>query len=113
MFPYFKKFPIEAEGDFIPIDGIGIKCHGMCRSLVLRTIVTPHRERTSGDQHHRRAIQTLPLACQRHIRLYLECCGSAAPRQMTPAITLISAHRIACCTCMALSIAGQCIQRTR
>jgi hypothetical protein len=59
MFPYFQKFPIKAEGDFIPVDGIGIKRHSMCRSLVLRTIVTPHRERVSKDHHHRCAIQLL------------------------------------------------------
>jgi hypothetical protein len=109
MFPFFQKFSIEAEGDFIPVDGIGIQRHGMCRSLFVWTVITPHRERVSRDHHHCRAVQALPLAYRRHIRLYLECCGSAAPRQMPPMITLISVHRIVCYIRMALSIAGQCI----
>jgi len=39
-----------------------------------------------------------------------ECCGSAAPGQIAPVITLIPAHRIVYCLRMAFSIAGQCIQ---
>src|SRR6185295_1557202 len=48
----FQKLPIETESDFILIDGIGIKRHGMFRPLVWKSVITTHGEWTGRDINH-------------------------------------------------------------
>ena len=110
MFPCFQKFPIEAEGDFIPVDVIVIKRHDMCRSLVLGPSSLPMVKEPAGINTIGPPSKPCLAPIDGTSGPTFECCGSAAPRQMTPIITLIPVHRIVCCTRMALSIASQCIQ---
>src|SRR6185295_5590764 len=49
VFLRFQKLPIETESDFILIDEIGIKRHGMFRPLVWEPVVTTHGEWTGRD----------------------------------------------------------------
>src|SRR5256886_1997011 len=56
MFFRFQKLLIEAEGDFIAVNGVGIKRHGVFRPFVWEAVVTPHGEWTGRDENHRSAI---------------------------------------------------------
>jgi hypothetical protein len=56
MFPHFQKLTIEAEGDFVLIDVVRIKCNGMFRLLVWKAVLTAHGEWTGRDEDHRSAI---------------------------------------------------------
>jgi len=58
MFPRFQKLPIEAEGDLIPIDVVGIKRHGVFRPLVWETVVSAHGEWAGRDKDHRSTIES-------------------------------------------------------
>jgi hypothetical protein len=58
MFARFQKLPIQAKGNLISIDVVGIERHGVLRPLVWETVVSAHGEWAGRDQDHRSAIES-------------------------------------------------------
>lgn len=113
MFRRFQKLPIETEGDFIPIDIIGIKRDGVFRPLVWETVMTTHGEWAGRDENHRSAIESSAHLDQRNRLPALRGLWLCRSQTDCPVMKLIPVHNIVRCPRMAISTADQCIQPAR